>query len=192
MPRIDTETSLKILARIARGDTYKEISDAMGIAIMTISDLKKRNQSALETIQSRMLDHQVSTSKKILDKAHGLIEKKLDKATKADEYREELKRQLDAGELDIREYSSLMNTVYEPTLTELNAISKESFNQSQIEQGKPTSIGSGSHDTTEQLTALVQALNAGDEVELYKMVLNPSQKALETPDETILEGELVI
>jgi predicted DNA-binding protein YlxM (UPF0122 family) len=172
MARTDTETTLKILALVARGDTLRDISESTGVSLTTVHDIKKRNQSALATIQSKMIDHQVSTSKKILSKAQNLIESKLDKAAKVDQEREELMMLLKSGDIDTREYQARLTLLSMPSLTELNAVAREAFTQSQIEQGKPTSISSPT-ETKQQLIDLVEALNKGDEVQLFKMILNP-------------------
>jgi predicted DNA-binding protein YlxM (UPF0122 family) len=180
----DTETQLKILAMVARGDTLQEISDTTNVAVSTVQDIKARNKSSLALIQERMIDHQISSSKKILNKAHNLIERKLTKAEKADQEREELYRALEEGIIKPEEFRARLGALYEPTLTELNAVSRESFNQSQIEAGKPTSISNSPTEAKQQLVDLVQAIQAGDEVELYKMVLNPQH----TPE--VIEGEI--
>lgn len=185
MKPTDTETQLKILAHISRGDSYEEIAKEFNIAVSTVSAIKKRNESTLAIIKERMIDHQISKSKQILDKGHRLIEQRLDKALSADSELEKLNERLERKEINLDEFLALRGSLYQPTLTELNAIAKEAFNQSQIEQGKPTAVASTPQGAVQQLNDLVNALNKGDEVQLFKMVLNPSDK------QEILEGETV-
>ncbi len=143
--RIDTSTQLKALAMFARGDTYKKISEALTIPMSTLQAIKDRNSVALSTIQNKLVEHEVSQAKKLLAKSQKLIEKQLDQA--------------EDGEKDI-------------SITELNAVQKEAFHQSQVESGLPTSISSQG-DAKEQLMQLAEAIKQGDEVELYKMVVKP-------------------
>lgn len=183
MIKTDTHTELQVIALLARGDTYQSISDSVGISVPTVSDIKKRNKQALATIQEKMISHQASKSAKILDKAHDLIDGKLTKAQSVDREREDLIKKLDQGQISAEEFKARWETLYSPTLIELNAIQKEAFNQSQIEQGKPTAI-SNTPKAKEELVELLEAIKKGDEVELFKMVFNPNK--LE-----VIEGEIV-
>lgn len=178
MKQTDTETQLKILAFIARGDTYDSISKELNIPPATISSIKKRNESALDMIKGKLVEHQISNSRKILDKSHQLIERKLDKALTADQERQELLKALDDKEITVDEFQARISTLERVTLTELNATSREAFNQSQIEAGKPTSISSPA-EAKQQLTDLVEALKDGNEVELFKMVLSPNRDVIQ-------------
>lgn len=178
MSKVSTETSLQILALIARGDTLTSISQQTGIAITTIADLKKRNQSALSLIESRMIEHKISNATKLLDKSQSLIEKKLDRVASAADLRQEALEEYRTGAIDSDEFRAKTFGLPDATLTELNGIAKESFNQSQIEQGKPTSI-TNSPEAKEDLLALAQALKDGDEVEMYKLVFNSKLQAIE-------------
>lgn len=184
MSRTDNNTAIKILAMISRGDPYSKITEATGVPAATISDIKGRNTHALAIMQERMIEHEVSKSKKILDKAHTIIEKKLDKVAKADETREELLQQFVNKEIEWKEYQARVALIPDSSLTELNAVSREAFNQSRVEDGKPTSITSSPSETKEQLMALVDAIKNGDEVKLFKMVLNPT-------NDDVIEGETV-
>lgn len=182
MKRTDTETSIKVLALIARGDSAREVSEATGVKETTVVAIKNRNPTALAAIRERMVDHQVSSSKKILSKSHKLIERKLDKAATADTERAQALKEYKEGDIEYKELQARLGAIYDPTITELNAVSKEAFNQSQIEMGKPTSISNSPAEAKNQLNSLVEALNVGDEVALFKMVLTPGE---------IIEGEIV-
>lgn len=184
-PRIAMDKQLEVLARFSRGDTHAQISKDTGIPVGTLQNIKKRNPAALEIIQNKMIDHQISSAKKILKKSQDLIERKLDKAVTADKQRDDLFNKLISKEIEYKEYRAMMDRIYDPTLSELNAISKESFNQSQIEEGKPTSIPGAGKDATGDLVALVEAIKSGDEVVLQRMVFNspaPIQVEAEVSD----------
>ena len=78
--RYDTDTELHALALFARGDTYEQVSAATTISVSALQNIKGRNKAILDIIHEKMVEHQITSSKKILHKAHGLIEKRLDKA----------------------------------------------------------------------------------------------------------------
>lgn len=181
------ETKLQVLALFARGDTYEQVSTATGIKIPALQKIKERNKAALEVIQNRMIDYKVSKSKKILDKTHSLIDKKLDKVAASWRNREELEAKYKSGEIPYEEFIKQSVGFTDVTLTELNSVSREAFNQSQIESGKPTSIANSPHEATQDLMRLVEALKGGDEIVLERLVFNPnSHEANE-----IIEGETV-
>jgi hypothetical protein len=149
--KLDIATQLQLLARIARGDSYTQISKDTEIPITTIQSVKERNTAALVSIQDKLVAHTISTSKKQLTKAQDIIDKKLDRIKEDKE---------------------------PASLTELNAIQREAFHQSQIESGKPTSINAT--DTEAQLIHLADAIKNGDDLELYKIVFKPGEQR-ETP-----------
>lgn len=180
----DTETQLKVLALLARGDTHAAISEAMDIPVTSISGIKQRNSQALAVIQERMVTHQASKSKKLLDKAHDLIESKLDRSAKAEEIRHQAFQDFHDGLIEKEELRARIDTIEEATLKDLTSVAREMFNQSQIESGKPTSISNSPVEAKAELLKLVEAIKEGDEVQLFKMVLNPERHA------TIIEGEL--
>lgn len=178
--RIDTETQLQVLALIARGDTYGQVTDATGVKASTIEGIKKRNLATLDIMRNKLMDHQVSTSKKILSKAQGLIEKKLDHAIKSEQELEDATQRFRAQEIDYAEYQQEVFGLAKVTLAELNSVSREAFNQSQIEQGKPTSISASSLEAKEDLMRLVDELKKEhNEEELLKLVF----------DRELIEGE---
>lgn len=183
MARTDTETQLKVLARIARGDTYQAISNDTGMPITTIADIKKRNESALQDIKGRLIDHEVSRSKKILDKSQDLIIRQLSRAERVEDERQKLIEQRQNEEISQDEFMARWGTLKEPTLAELNSISKTAFDQSQVEQGKPTSISGNNTQNIDQLKSVLDLLNKpGSEVELLSVVMKKDQ---------IIEGETV-
>lgn len=169
-PAADTETQLQVLARIARRDTYDEISRDMGIPISTIGGIKFRNKAALEIMQSKMIEHKVTTSRKILNKAHNLIESKLDKVHKSEEVRYEALEAYRIGEIDYEELNRRLHGLTDATLAELNSVSREAFNQSQVESGRPTSISASPLEAKDDLMRLVEAIHKGDEVTLERLV----------------------
>lgn len=189
--RLDTDTQLQILALLARGDTHKQIAGVVGVSEATVKSVRERNPAALTVIQERMMDHKITSSRKILSKAHGLIERKLDKIMEAEVAREDASARLRSGEIDFEGYKREVMGLIDATLPELNTVAKEAFNQSQIEAGKPTSISSATGEAKEDLLRLAEALRAGDEERLSKIIFSERDAIeaeitdpLETTDET--------
>lgn len=180
--KVPMEKQLAILAQVARGDTEKTIAAKEGVHVRTVANIKARNPEALQIIQNKLIQHQVSSSKKILVKSQELIQEKLDKAGRADRQRDELYKKLSSQEIDYKTYKAGMDKIYDPTIVELNQVSKEAFHQSQIEENLPTSIPGGGTSAAD-LVALVDAIKGGDEVVLQRMVFRR--------DENVNEREII-
>jgi hypothetical protein len=141
---IDSQTETKIVALIARGDSYKSIKeqlnkDGVSLSLPSISKIKERNTQALSYIKGEIVAHELSKTTKILDKARDLIDQKLD------------------GDQPI-------------ALKDLTTLSKEMFNQSQIESGKPTSITNSPELAKAQLKTLLEAINSGKDEDIAKAI----------------------
>lgn len=150
MRKINKITEKKILAMIARGDRYADISQEVGLSVSGIKKVKKRNPISLAKMEEIITEKQAISASRLLEKSHREIEKKLDKAL--------------AGEEDIK-------------LRDLVGVSKEMFNQVQIEHGKPTSIATSSTqdplEAKKELKSLLKALKANDAVELQRIIFKP-------------------
>lgn len=173
--RTETETTLQVLALIARGDTYEATAKQTGIAPSTVADIKRRNPQALETMQKKLIDHKLSQSKKILDKTHNIINKKLERIEVSEDKREFLFKQFQDGIINADEYQTSLIGLLDASLTELNAIQREAFHESQIEQGKPTSISDNPKQATEDFLALAEAIKSSDEVVLERLIFNQGE-----------------
>lgn len=174
--KIDTPTEIKIVARLARGDTYQSIKDDLAkegvdISLSGITDIKQRNSMALEQIKSSLVQHETSKSARILDKARKGLESALDDH---ENYREDLKKLVQAredGDIDWSEFiiaKSDLDRASHLTAKDLTTISKEMFNQSQIEAGKPTTITENPEENKRNLMILLKAINDKDEVTMLK------------------------
>lgn len=146
--KIDAQTEVRIVALIARGDSYSSIqselkNSGVEISLSGITDIKQRNTMALDQIKTSLAAHEVSKATRILDKARKQIEEKLD----SDEY---------------------------ISVKDLTTVSKEMFNQSQIESGKPTSIASNPEENKKNLMTLLKAINDKDEIGMLHSIFPDS------------------
>jgi len=170
--KIDAQTEVRIVALIARGDSYTSIQstlkdEGVDLSLSGITDIKQRNTVALEQIKSSLAQHEVSKATRILDKARKQIEDKLDSTDKLEKELSEIKEAYDNKEIDFRVYSESIDRAerkYKISIKDLTTVSKEMFNQSQLEAGKPTAIASNPEENKRNLMILLKAINEGDTV----------------------------
>ena len=171
---ISTTDEIKVVALLARGDTHKSIAEEVGISASSVSVIKDRNADTLQDIRGVLVVQKTKQAKKILDRSHNLIDKRLSAEETNYDERIELKEKLDNGEITYSQYLSGLRAVPTLTLAELTGLSKEMFNQSQIEEGKPTSIpggaGANSADAETKLAELIEALHSNDSVKMLEII----------------------
>ena len=171
MSKIDTQTETRIVVLKARGDTYEQIKntlakDGVDISISGLQKVIERNKPALEHIKSELVQHQTTKTTRILEKTREQIEKKLDAAAGDVPVLQELIELRDSGEIDDAEFARLSMRAVEShhiPLRDLIAASKEMFNQSQIEAGKPTSITESPEQAKRNLQTLLEAIHNRDD-----------------------------
>lgn len=170
MKALDTKTETEVVAYIARGDSYNTILKTLedkGFSATkgTLTNIKKRNSEALEYMQTAMQEQQLSHATTLLRKSRQLLERKLDQSLELDNDLDKLKKLYDNDEIDFDQYSRRLDVLLRKELsaTELNSITKESFNQSQVEQGKPSSITENPTQARANLAKLLNAISTNDE-----------------------------
>lgn len=172
---LDTKTETEIVAYIARGDDYNTIlkmlhERGVDVTKATISNIKKRNPEALKFMQDTLTEQTFSHSTSILRKSRQLLENKLDEQEDLDKRLGELKEKYDKEEITLREYIDMSELLIGRKLTakDLNSITKESFNQSQVEQGKPSAITENPTQARANLQRVLSAIASGDEEAVIK------------------------
>lgn len=174
---LDTQTEVRVIALIARGDTYTDIqaqlkAEGIDVSTQTLAIVKKRNSEALAHIKNEIIKLESSKATSILDKSRTLIEKKLDLADD-DTVPKWLQDAYDEGEIDFAEFNKRKDTIMNKrgvTIGELNMVAKEAFNQSQIESGKPTSITNSPEQAKKNLEVLLRAIKSGNEEDIAKAI----------------------
>lgn len=162
---------------MARGDDNKAIvkhfkAEGVVIAHQQLKFLRQANNGLIEKLQVKVAEKHLSTATNILDKSRKLIDKRLDHLAEVEDKRQSAWQRLQAGEITGQEYIEDTKGLPEVALTELNTVSREAFNQSQVEAGKPTSISANPQDAKLQLETLVRAIESGDEVKLQQIVFS--------------------
>lgn len=181
----DKLTEMKILAMIVRGDTHRSIAEEMNINVNTVTAIKKRNPDTIKIMREKLAEKQISSAQKILTKSRRLMESKLDQYESNEDKRLEIMRQFEDGEINHKEMTQELAKYPTGTLTELTAVSREMFNQNQVENNKPTAISGNSSEQKQQLVDLVRAIESGDEVKLQQIIFNPKDdNVIEVEDES--------
>jgi len=171
MSKLDTQTETRVVVLKARGDTYEDIKkalekDGIDISIPGLRKVIERNKEAMTYIKGELVQHQTTKTSRILDKARQQIEQKLDAAAGDVPVLQELIELRDAGEIDDKEFARLSMRAVEShgiSIRDLVSTSKEMFNQSQIEAGKPTSITETPEQAKRNLQTLLEAINNRDD-----------------------------
>lgn len=154
-PRIEKQ----VVALIASGSKYADISEKTSVPVSTIKKIKRRNTEGLAQITKQIIQSQAQTAARLLQKSHRQIEKNLDRAF--------------TGDVDI-------------ALKDLVSVSKEMFHQSQIEKGEPTAIVRDSPASREHAEAVRIAMESDDMVALVDLIFpkkseNDTQRLISSP-----------
>lgn len=168
---LDTHTEIQVVAMVARGDTYDDISKFLAtkeyaISPATLTVIKKRNAEALSFMTTKMVEHETNRASDILAKSQKALENKLDTHIDLKKSIRGLGEQYHKGEIDEQEYGIMLDNLHRDariTPAELTTISKEMFNQSQILSGKPTNITDNPNRAKENVQRMLSAIKSGDE-----------------------------
>ena len=173
---ISPEVETKIVALIARGDTYTDIvktiesEDAVTVSTSSISQIKSRNESALAHIKDKLQDHASSRINRLISKTHKSIEKKLDKAEQNEQELEKLSEQYLNGQITKEEYRVRSKHLVGISITELANVSDKLFRQSQATGDDSDKLSANPAEAKQQLIQLLQVINVGDLDNLQKMI----------------------
>jgi hypothetical protein len=176
--KLDGNTESQVVAMLARNDTQQQIVDwlksekGIEMSVANIGVIKKRNTEAITFMRGELVKHETTIAATILDKSRRLIDKKLDKALSIEDELTALRKSFDDGKMNADNYYREVDIVLRNRLSvqELNALSKEAFNQSQIEAGKPTSITESPEQAKAHLAVLLAAIANGDEAAALKAI----------------------
>ena len=161
---------------VARGDRNAEIARKIGVNPLTVARIKKRHPDVLKNIQGLMIERQVSQASKLLEKSHKLLEDDLDTIEAHRKTKKQITGRFRKGEINAEEYRSQLEGLVDASIAELTSLSREMFTESRVEQGQPTSISQNPKEAQAELKKLVELIEAGDTVELQKIIFNPTEE----------------
>lgn len=175
MKKISTALETKIVAMIARGDSYNTILDKLaedGVTLTktSLTNIRERNSEALAFMKNTMLEQQASIAGRILKRSRELIEDRLGDDDRYWDIMKELNQKLADGEIDEEMYYKMRPIAPSVSIRDLTTVSKEMFNQSQIEAGKPTAITDNPAQAKENLKVLLEAINKGSDEDIARAI----------------------
>jgi hypothetical protein len=191
--RLTTDQKLQALAYIARGDTLSQVAGHLleehdvTISESALSQLKKNHKSTIDKMIDTMAEGQATEADAILRRTRRLLNGKLDRAERDARTIEELDQQWRDGELkDVAVYRRRKAGLIKVSVAELTQISKTMFDQTIKEPGAPAG-GAGalppgqSVKTPAQLEGLLQAIAAGNTVEIQRLIFTPGATPHDLP-----------
>lgn len=169
--KLDGNTETQVVAMLARGDTHQQILNwleqekGITVSLPTIGLIKRRNEEGINFMKSQLVKHETTIAATILEKSRRLIDRQLDKALSVDDELRSLRDRFEAGEITDDAYYRDVEVVLRNRLSvhELTSLSKEHFNQSQVEAGKPTSITETPEQAKQHLSVLLAAIAKNDD-----------------------------
>jgi hypothetical protein len=169
----------EVVARLARGDAQHKIAAELQLGTSTIARIKERQSQALQVINTKVAQRKMRVTSRILEKAHRQLEKRLDDSENYEQLLEEVELEFAESKKnkeDTAHYHAKKASLTKLSTAELVSLTKEMFHQSQVEQGKPTTLVSSSDQSTtkQDLEQLLEAIRNGDEVKMLQMTINPN------------------
>lgn len=174
MTRIDPIIETKVVAYLARGESYSQICKLIEqdtgrkIADPTILAIKKRNMENLNILRTRVMEIEEANALDLKGMANTLLKKKLTTAEKEQELKDKLHDDYLNGVIDGKEYADTLKKIGTTTIPELVVVSKEMHQQS---KGDDDAVP----QANKNLKALADAIKNGDELVLNQMIFNPKK-----------------
>lgn len=192
--RLTTDQKLQALAYIARGDTFSQVAGHLleehniTISESALSQLKKTHKATIDKMIETMAEGQAAEADAILRRTRRMLNGKLDRAERDGRTLEELDQQWRDGEIkDAAEYRRRKAGLIKVSVAELTQISKTMFDQTIKDPGLPPGSPAGalppgaSVKTPAQLEGLLQAIAAGNTVEIQRLIFTPGATPHDLP-----------
>lgn len=186
--RLTTDQKLRALALLARGDTLSQVCGHLleefdvTVSESALSQLRKAHRETVDKMQDTLAEAEAADAEALLRKSRQMIGARLARAKRDEHALEEVDRQYREGELDFETYKRRKTGLMKISIGELNNVAKATHTQIMRERDPASSddpelpSGNRSHTTPAHLEALLKAIQAGNTVELQRLVFNPVQK----------------
>lgn len=182
------DQKLRALAYIARGDTMSQVAAHLledfqvSITESALYKIKKDNLETIQKIQDRLADSAVADADAILKQSRVALAKKMQRADRDGNELEQLDQQYRDGEIDKSQYQRRKAGLIQLSVSELVNISRTMHAQVIKVPGVPElppgpggaaqPLPAGS-STPAQLEALLKAIQAGNTVEIQRLIFTP-------------------
>lgn len=141
-----------ILKRLAKGERTVDLAREYGVHSSNISHLRRNHNQNYQTVKTQLAEHQISIERRLLTKAHTLLERKLDQA---------LEDEKDKTPID-----------------KVSNVTMDIWKQAQVSEGNPTDITQSFKSISELRTFLlgsVHSLSESTPIELLNEPYNTSE-----------------
>lgn len=185
------DQKLRALAYIARGDTMSQVAAHLledfevSITESALYKIKKDNLETIQKIQDRLADSAVADADAILKSTRVALAKKIQRADRDGNELEQLDQQYRDGEIDKSQYQRRKAGLIQLSVSELVNISRTMHAQVIKVPGAPElppgpggpaqPLPAGS-STPAQLEALLKAIQAGNTVEIQRLIFTPGAR----------------
>lgn len=180
------------LAMIARGDTLSQVAGHLltdyGVKISEtgLSQIKKAHKNTVIKMQETIADGKAAEADDILARSRRLVNRRLDKAERDERAVEELDQKYRDGEIKSpKEYRRRKAGLLRISIAELLNVSRTMHSQAvrpigiALSSGDPADLPSSQPQTPAQLEAILLAIQAGNTVELQRLIFTPGGQARE-------------
>jgi hypothetical protein len=183
--RLTMDQKLRALAYIARGDTMSQVAAHLledfevSITESALYKIKKDNLETIQKIQDRLADSAVADADAILKQSRVALAKKMQRADRDGNELERLDQQYRDGDIDKSQYQRRKAGLIQLSVSELVNISRSMHAQvikvpgvPELPPGAAQPLPSGSSSPA-QLEALLKAIQAGNTVEIQRLIFTP-------------------
>jgi hypothetical protein len=182
--RLTTDQKMRALALIARGDTLSQVAGHLlenyniTISESALSQLKKQHKDTLEKMREDIAEGQTAEADAIARRARRMLNVRLDRAERDGRTIEELDRQWRDGEIkDKEDYrkrkAGLLNISIKELVHVSQAMHRQAMPDTPPPPGAPALPAGHPAATPQHLEAMLQAITAGNTVELQRLVFTP-------------------
>lgn len=184
--RLTTDQKMRALALIARGDTLSQVAAHLlenydvKVSESSLSQLKKAHKETIDKMQENIAEGQSAEADAIAKRARRMLNNKLDRAERDARTMEEVDQDWRDGKIkDAETYRRRKAGLLKVSIAELNQITRTMHNISRPDTppapDQPAlpagAVGHGS--TPAQLEALLKAIQAGNTVEIQRLIFTP-------------------
>lgn len=187
--RLTTPQRMKVLALIARGDTYEQISqilkkeDGKEISAPSISHIKKTHSDTLEKMRGMIVQQETAEVAEILVRSRRMTNRKLARAERDETELDKLNNEYRQGNISTKDYENKKRTLLDLSINQLVQVSKEMHSQILKPEDSPAGSEAGekgarSNFNPDLVQTITEAIKKGDTVKLQQVILNDKSNTI--------------
>ena len=184
--RLTTDQKLAGLAMMARGDTLSQVAGHLltdyGVKVSEswLAKIKTNHRDTIDKMQNTMAEGQAADTEALIKRSRRMINSHMDKAERDSKALEEIDSQFRDGKISVKVYRRKKAGLLKMSVVELIQISKGMYDQTKRDliplAPGASSLPPGHDPNPAQLEALLQAIAAGNTVEIQRLIFNPLKR----------------